>query len=99
MKSSIANTIKNRKVHNDVFYTPISLVRVHLEKMKKYVEEGDYILDGFYGSGNYYNLYKEYLPNCNYDFTEIVMGKDFLLYDGKVDMIVSNPPYSILNAI
>lgn len=99
MKSSIATIIKKKPVANDVFYTPISLVKIHLDKMKKYVKEGDHILDGFYGSGNYFNLYEEFLPKCYYDFTEIEMGKDFLLYDKKVDMIISNPPYSILNVI
>jgi len=99
MKSAISHNIRNNPVANDVFYTPLSLVRIHLEKMKKYVKEGDYILDGFFGSGNYFNLYEEFLPNCFYDFTEIEMGKDFLLYDKKVDMIISNPPYSIINPI
>jgi len=99
MDSSIATNIKKREVPNDVFYTPLSLVKIHLEKMKKYVKEGDYILDPFFGSGNYFNLYEEFLPNCHYDFTEIEMGKDFFEYNEKVDMIISNPPYSILNAI
>jgi DNA modification methylase len=98
-QSAIAAKIKNKPDANDIYYTPLSLVKIHLDKMKKYVKEGDHILDPFFGSGNYFNLYEEFLPNCHYDFTEIEMNKDFFLYNKKVDIIISNPPYSILNKI
>jgi len=94
-----ADKIKKRDKPNDVFYTPIPLVKTHLEFIRYEIKDGDSILDPFFGSGNYYNLFPDYYPNNNYDFTEIVLNKDFFDYDKQVDVIVSNPPYSIFDKV
>jgi len=99
MTSTINRTIKERLKPNDVFYTPIDLVKTHLMYIKEYVKDGDVIFDGFYGSGNYYNTYPEVFKNNTFDYTEIELGKDFFDYDKKVDVIVSNPPYSIIDKV
>ena len=100
MISQINTSVKQRKTANDVFYTPIPLVKIHLEFIKQYVDKGDLIFDGFYGSGNYYNTYSEIFTNDNvFDYTEIEMGLDFFEYDDKVDVIVSNPPYSMIDKV
>jgi len=99
MASKINTDIKKRSNPNDVFYTPLPLVKIHLEFVKEYVDEGDIIFDGFYGSGNYYKTYPEVFTTNTFDFTEIEMGKDFFEYDKKVNMIVSNPPYSMIDKV
>lgn len=96
----IANSIKLKPKPNDIYYTPILLVKKHLEFIKEYVEENDIIFDGFFGSGNYYNTYPlVFDKNNTFDWTEIELGKDFFEYDKKVNVIVSNPPYSLIDKI
>ena len=97
--NQVANNIKKREQPKDVFYTPEPLVRTHLEYISKYVKENDIIFDGFFGLGAYYNLFNEYFKKNTFDFTEIAMNKDFFLYDKKVDVIVSNPPYSLIDKV
>jgi hypothetical protein len=99
MTSIINRNIKDRTKPNDIFYTPIDLVKTHLMYIKEYVKDGDVIFDGFYGTGNYYNTYPEVFKNNTFDYTEIELGKDFFEYDKKVDVIVSNPPYSIIDKV
>lgn len=98
MLSNINTKIKKRPSSNDIFYTPINLVETHLQYVKKYVVDGDVILDGFYGTGNYYNSYSKFFKG-SFEYTEIEMGKDFFEYEKKVDVIISNPPYSIIDKI
>ena len=99
MSSAISTNIKKREKSNDIFYTPLALVKLHLNFVKEYVSTGDTILDPFYGTGNYFNTYSEIFTDAIFEFTEIEMGKDFFEYDKKVDMIVSNPPYSIMDKV
>jgi len=99
MNSKINHKIKLREKPNDIFYTPIQLVKKHLEIIKLYVKAKDKILDPFYGSGRYYNLFNEYFKDNTFDFTEIELKKDFFDYKKKVDIIVSNPPYSCIDKV
>jgi len=100
MKTNINHKIKNREKPNDVFYTPINLVKKHLEIVQPYIKEKDLILDPFYGSGNYYNLYKDYFKKDNsFEWSEIEKEKDFFKYNKEVNIIVSNPPYSCINEV
>jgi len=91
--------IKNRQSANDVFITPIDLVKTHLDIVAEYVSEEDVLLDPFFGTGNYYNTFSLKFPNNKREFLEIEMGKDFFEYNDKVDVIISNPPYSILDKV
>ena len=95
MSSSISHTIKKRDTPKDVFYTPLTLVKVHLDFITEFIKEGDKWFDPFYGEGAYYNAY----PTENKMFTEIAMGKDFFEFKEEVDMIVSNPPYSMIDKV
>jgi len=95
MTSEISRTIKRRDAPKDVFYTPETLVEVHLELVKEYAIEGDRWYDPFYGQGVYY----ESFPTEHKDYTEIALGKDFFAYQSQVDMIVSNPPYSMIDNV
>jgi len=97
-----ADKIKKRNNAKDVFYTPLPLVKKHLEYVKQYVKDGDIIFDPFFGTGNYYNTYNEYFKNNTFEFTEISMGKDFFdfhIKDKPIGAIISNPPYSIIDKV
>ena len=100
MKSIESHKIKHRKSANDKFYTPIDLVKNHLQYVNEYVAENDTIYDPFYGTGNYFNTYPEIFDKNNtFVNTEIEQGTDFFEYNEKVDMIVSNPPYSMIDRV
>jgi hypothetical protein len=94
----MSHSIKQRELANDKFYTPLSLVKLHLEKFKD-IPNGSVIFEPFYGKGAYHNIMKEMFPNCFLPYTEIDMGLDFFEYTDKVDYIISNAPYSILNKV
>lgn len=96
--TEIATNIKKRKSAHDVFYTPLSLVKIHLEKFND-IPDGAVIYEPFFGSGAYYNEMKKKYPNCEILYTEIAMGLDFFSFDNKVDYIISNPPYSMINKV
>jgi hypothetical protein len=93
------NSIQRRASPQDVFYTPTKLVKAHLIECVPYYQTGDLVYDPFYGQGAYYNLYDEFFPNCRKEFTEIAMGKDFFDYKGKPDIVVSNPPFSLMKKV
>jgi type I restriction-modification system DNA methylase subunit len=97
---TINDKIKKREKANDIFYTPLNLVKKHLEIVQPFVKTNDIILDPFYGSGNYFNLYKDYFKKNNtFEWCEIEKEKDFFTYNTNVNIIVSNPPYSILDKV
>lgn len=98
MISSITHNIKSRKEANDKFYTPLSLVKIHLERIKD-IPGNSIIFEPFYGEGAYYNEMIKIFPNCAIKYTEIDKGLDFFEYTEKVDYIISNPPYSIINKV
>lgn len=91
--SKRGHIIKCREIPNDIFYTPITAVKEHI-KLINYRPE-DKWLDPFLGGGVYYDNF----PTENKDWCEIEKDKDFLIYQGEVDIICSNPPYSILQKV
>lgn len=91
--------IQRRDKPQDVFYTPTELVKAHLSECVPYYKPNDLVYDPFFGKGAYYNLYDEFFPNCRKEFTEIAMGKDFFAYNGTPDIVVSNPPFSLLTRV
>ena len=99
MNISTSHKIQKKEKPNDVFYTPINLVKKHLEIIKPFVKDKDIIFDPFYGEGAYHNLFKDYFKDNTFDYTEIELKKDFFKYDKNVDVIVSNPPYSCIDKV
>jgi len=91
VKSSISHAIKNREEPRDVFITPKALAKLHINMINS--RPTDKWLDPCANSGNYYKQF----PTKNKDKCEIIHGQDFFDYDKKVDIIVQNPPYSILD--
>ena len=93
----IATKIQGRDKPNDVFYTPQTLVDIHLNRILPFLRPGDKVLDPFYGAGAYFKSYDtafRSIDGLTFDFTEIAMGRDFYEYSDSVDVIVSNPPFS-----
>lgn len=92
----------NRKVaqkrggeRNDVHYTPVGLARIAIAMVPAEHRRGKW-LECCRGSGNYF---RNFPKSCDKDWCEIAMGRDFFQYavDEGVDVICSNPPYSIMD--
>jgi hypothetical protein len=64
--------------------TPLSLAEAIVNHFKPYGKT----LEPCKGSGSFF----KFLPNA--DWCEITEGRDFLNYDGKVEFIITNPPWS-----
>lgn len=93
MKSNTCHSIKNRKIPKDVFYTPDLLAKQHIDYLNIPNDPSLKWLDPSKGKGAYYNQF----PTDNKDWCEITEDKDFFKYNQPVDIIVTNPPYSLLN--
>lgn len=77
---------------NDDILTPVEI-------SKKIIDMFDIqgtILDPFKGKGSFYNQFPD---NCIKEWCEIKEGRDFFEFNRKVDWIISNPPYSILDEV
>ena len=93
MNSSISHTIKHRKEAKDVFYTPVDVAKTHILSIKTVPE--DIWFDPFRGKGAYYDNF----PTQHKEWTEITEDRDFFTWQGKCDIICSNPPYSIMDKV
>lgn len=91
-----ANLVRKREVASDKFWTPKSLVKIHLEAVIPHVRPDDLILEPARGRGAYYDYFELAFPTSRYDWCEITDGKDFFEYQTRPDVIVTNPPFSIL---
>src|SRR5271170_7524911 len=69
---------------NDVIMTPPALAQALISHFKPFGKT----LEPCRGSGSFFSQ----LPNA--DWCEISEGKDFFDYNGKVDWIITNPPWS-----
>lgn len=85
------HSIKKRKEANDVFITPLDLAKKHIEMIEH--RDNELWLDPCRNNGSYFNQF----PNENKEWCEVLDDKDFFTYEGKPDIIIQNPPYSILN--
>ena len=77
---------------NDKIYTPRPIAKAIIDTFGLYGK----ILDGFMGGGAFYDQLPNYVQK---DWCEIDKGRDFFDYKDKVDWIISNPPYSILDEV
>lgn len=91
--SQINTNIKKREKSNDIFITPTDLALLHINSINANINDVWY--DPFKNSGNYFNQF----PTKNKKWTEIIEDKDFFNFNEKVDIICSNPPYSIFDTI
>jgi len=92
-KSNTSHKIKQRENPNDIFITPIKLAKYNIDMIEYKDDELWY--DPFKNNGSYYNQF----PNDNKKWSEILEDKDFFTFDEKVDIICSNPPYSMIDKV
>ena len=93
--SKLGHKIKSRENPNDVFITPIELSKQHINMIDERYKH-DIWFDPFKNSGSYYNNFPE---TCQKKWTEILEDKDFFLFNEKVDVICSNPPFSLITPV
>jgi len=91
MKPETSTIIKKRTSPNDVFITPKELAQKHIDLIP--YNENDLWLDPCKNDGSYFNQF----PTENKEYCEILENKDFFEYQGNPDIIIQNPPYSILD--
>ena len=91
--SKTGHTIKKRDKANDIFITPLDLAKKHIDSIEYC--DSDIWYDPFKNSGNYYNQF----PTENKLWSEILEDEDFFEFDIEVDIICSNPPYSMINKV
>lgn len=80
------NTSK-KHVKSDVVYTPDHIASAIVERYKPIGR----VLDPCAGN----HAFSQHIPDCLW--CEIARGRDFFGWSEKVDWIIGNPPYSILN--
>lgn len=76
---------------NDVIYTPEEIVLEIMEWLKPHIKPEHVLFDPFAGGGVFYDNFPKENKKL---WCEIEKGKDFKDFDGKVDWIITNPPYS-----
>lgn len=91
--TELISGIKNRDKPNDVFLTPIPLAKLAIDMIA--VNEADVWFDPFKNTGHFYDQF----PTENKVWTEVLEGRDFFEFNDKVDVICSNPPFSILDKV
>jgi hypothetical protein len=82
------------KRRNDVFYTPPELAKDTISLVP--LVPGDVVLDPFFGKGVFYDHYPDFVQK---EWCEIELGRDFFDFEGEVDWVISNPPFSLMTAI
>jgi len=96
MSASVSHNIKHRKNPKDVFYTPLAVAKTHIGMING--QKDDVWYDPFFGQGAYYNQFSA--PTGRKTWSEIALDRDFFTYSyGKIDVICSNPPYSMLDEV
>ena len=95
-----------KKADNDFYATDPKSVEMFLDRaMKDGVFDLPYgtVWECACGSGNIMEVVKRYFPLCSWKATDLVYrgyglgGVDFLGCDEKADLIITNPPFSLIN--
>ena len=96
--TEITRDIKKRDNPKDVFITPLPLAKKQIDFVKEWscYDNDDVWFDPFRNDGSYYN---QFPIECHKDWTEILDDKDFFKFEKKINIICSNPPYSILDKV
>ena len=82
--------IKERPTPHDKVYTPLEVAKMLIDMTD--IKETDTVLDPSKGGGVFFDN----LPPCREKhWCEIDDGVDFFEFNNKVDIIISNPPFSI----
>lgn len=95
MYSQNAHKVANRKEAKDIFITPKELALKHIDYIRdNFNTEGARWLDPCRNNENG-SYYSQFPPNK--DWCEILEDKDFFNYNGEINIICGNPPYSMIN--
>lgn len=97
--SQIGTKIKNRVVPNDKIYTPFLVIEKHLEILKNTIKAEDIIYEPFAGDKRYIQYFNKHFPDNQTVYTEIDEGLDFFTFNDKVDVVITNPPYSCVTPV
>ena len=89
------NKRKKEDKPNDEWITPEGLVKKQIGMLLTKTRDTDVWFDPFKNTGKYYNAF----PTDNKVYTEILEGKDFFEMSEEVDIICSNPPYSLWDQV
>ena len=90
--TKLSDRLTNLKTSpNDVIYTPKPVAMKMISMCN--ITPDMTVLDCSRGAGVFYDN----LPPCKKDWCEITDGKDFFEYNKRVDLIISNPPFSLWN--
>lgn len=81
---------------NDKCMTPSKVARGLIQLLPLYEDAYIKILDPFRGNGAFFYNFPEH---SDMEWCEIDNGRDFFDYNKQVDWIISNPPYSIFDAV
>ena len=84
------NNIQSRQNPNDKIYTPPKVVDMMIDFCD--YQPGQSVLEPARGKGAIYDKLSE--PK---DYCEIEDGKDFFDYNKKVELVLTNPPYSLID--
>ncbi|QZI87820.1 hypothetical protein SIPHO054v2_p0019 [Vibrio phage 103E44.1] len=83
---------------NDKVYTPQHIVNDVMLNFSHLISRSDILMEPFKGEGVFYNEFKKYTDKHPI-WCEIDLGVDFFNYEGSVDWIITNPPYSIFKEV
>tara|TARA_R110000787_G_C13141062_1_gene417271 strand:+ start:19 stop:549 length:531 start_codon:yes stop_codon:yes gene_type:complete len=104
MTSKINTNIKKRDNPNDVFLTPLALSKTQIDMID--YKDDDIWYDPFKNNGSYYDQFPNNQSeniidfyNSKNEWSELLYGKDFFAFNKKIDIICSNPPYSLMDKV
>jgi hypothetical protein len=92
-----ANRVRAKVERRNDYFTPKTLVKIHLGLIAPYVRPSDIILEPSSGKNAYLDEIPREFPECRVQWCEIALGRDFFLYEGQPDIVIGNPPFSLLN--
>ena len=82
------------KLKDETYYFHQTPEKLAIELIKKIpILESDTVLEPFKGEGSFYNNF----PQCKKQYCEIAENKDYKDYKGKIDWVITNPPFRLEN--
>lgn len=88
---TLSNGKGNDYKTNDDVMTPPEIAKMLMSKIIPFIKPNESLYDPFKGNGAFFDNFPK--ENLSW-WSEIKEGRDFFDCDGKVDWIISNPPYS-----
>ena len=94
MDTKTSHKIKKRESANDVFITPLELAVKNIGM----IDDENFVWDDpFMNSGSYFNQFPD--NGKEHKWSEILEDEDFFEFNENIDVICSNPPYSMIDKV